>query len=67
MDRQRRQEKKKPTRKRGCRAGYKKQVKKRTVGEGIFNLIDVPLTKEETIVLDKGFKYAPVRNSLMFM
>lgn len=62
----RREVKKKPTSKRGCRAGYKKQAKKRVLGGGIFNLSEVSLTKEEMVVLDRGLKYAPVRNMTKF-
>lgn len=32
------------------------------IGDRIFNLTDVPLTREELVVLDIGLKYAPVKN-----
>lgn len=53
---------KKSKHKRGCRARFKVQKKKRPVGEGIFNLSGVKLTRMEMAVLDKGLKFAPKRN-----
>lgn len=47
---------------RGCRAGVKKQTKKRIVGEGIINISGGELTREEIKVLDKGLKFAPKKN-----
>lgn len=39
----------------------KVQKKKRPVGEGVFNLSGVELTRMELSVLDKGLKFAPKR------
>lgn len=55
-------QRKKPKQKRGCRGGFKIKKKKRTVGEGIYNISRIELTKAELTTLDKGLKYAPTRN-----
>lgn len=49
-------------RKRGRRAGRREQKKKIPVGAGIFNISGQELDKEELKVLDRGLKYAPVKN-----
>lgn len=48
-------------RKRGVRGGRKIRSKKKTgiTGQGIFNLSGIPLTSDETAILDKGLKFAP--------
>lgn len=55
-----RQSKKKTQR--GCRRGRRFQKVKTPLGPGIFNLSGTPLTTDETLVLDRSLKFAPIRN-----
>lgn len=49
-------------RKRGRRSGRRTQKKQTSIGTGIYNLSDINFNKEEIRVLDKGLKYAPIKN-----